>query len=644
MGILLFLPSFIVAIFLAFYIPGRAILGKQEKLSRLGIFTSSIILGIVLWGWQGYIFGFLHLRNLSYVYLLIFLGFFIYKRYYSFRIPKVNFRKFDWIAIVIAAVGVFGQIIPYAKNGLMTQMGLFISNYNNVDQVWHATLIEELVRRFPPNEPGLYGISLINYHFWFHLVTAELIRVFHLPLFQTQFIGMYALGPVLLALIAYPLATVIYNSKLFIRLVLFFLFFSGDAAGWVMLLLHHNFAFRLEGVFENATTFMDAPGRGFAVIIALTGLYLLFKHKDKLSWKLIAITGLLFGSLAMFKIYISIPFMLGLFFLSLINGLKRNFSALWSFIIASIFSLVQFLPFNASSGGLFFLPVDIPRNFITQKGLELSFINQRWTIYLQHQSYIRLTEYGIFMIAVYLFMQFGVKLIGLLPLKKVTKAIGSEYFMFLYSILLSSLVLGLFFYQRVGGANIWEFFMTSSLILSILVSLNLSVLLAKFNKVVAILVVFIVIAFTIPRWIYSVNYYLQADYFSAFHGVSNSELRAYDFLKNNTPKNSELLLVDQPAYTSYSSLASVLTERNLFFSGTGVSQVVTPEYLRREEDVALIKTSKDYKKVEQVLAKDQINYVMLYNNTLAGTTSALLNDKFLKEVFSNSVAKIFKVN
>lgn len=620
------------------------ILGQQKNLSGLGNFAVSIILGIVLWGWQGYIFGFLHLRNLSYVYLLISLGLFIYKKYYSFRIPKINLRKFDWIAIVIATVGVFGQIIPYAKNGLITKMGLFISSYNNVDQVWHATLIEELVRRFPPNEPGLFGIALINYHFWFHLVTAELIRVFHLPLFQTQFIGMYALGPILLALIAYPLAAAIYNSKLFIRLVFFFLFFSGDAAGWVMLLLHHNFAFRVEGLFENATTFMDAPGRGFAVIIALAGLYLLFKHKDKLSWRLIVITGLLFGSLAMFKIYIGIPFMLGLFFLSLIKGLKRSFSVLWSFIIASILSLIQFLPFNASSGGLSFLPVEVPREFIAQKALNLGFIDQRWTIYMTHHNYLRLLEYGILMTAIYLCVVFGLKILAVIPFKKTIKVLGQNYFLFLYFILLSSLVLGLFFYQRVGGANIWEFFMASSLILSILFSLSLSVLLAKFNKVVAVLVVIIIIVFTIPRWIYSVNYYLQADYFSAFHGVSNSELRVYGFLENNTPKNSTLLFIDQPTYIAYSSLASVLTERNLFFSGTGVSQVVTLEYLKREEDVAFIKTSKDYKKVERVFKKDQINYVILYENTLAGTTSALLNDKFLKEAFSNSTAKIFKVN
>ena len=101
----------------------------------------------------------------------------------------------------------------------------------------------------------------------------------------------------------------------------------------------------------------------------------------------------------MFKIYIGIPFMLGLFFLSLIKGLKRSFSVLWSFIIASILSLIQFLPFNASSGGLSFLPVEVPREFIAQKALNLGFIDQRWTIYMTHHNYLRLLEYGILMTA-----------------------------------------------------------------------------------------------------------------------------------------------------------------------------------------------------------------------------------------------------
>src|ERR1035437_3735148 len=207
MEIILFLIYFIFASFLAFYIPGRVILGEQKNLSALGIFAVSYVIGIVFWGWQGYLFGFLQLRNLSYLYLLVFLGLFIFRKYYSFKIPKANSKKFDWLTILMAVVGITAQIIPFMRNGQILNQGLFVSNNNAVDHVWHVTLVGELVRRFPPNEPGMYGIPLLNYHFWFNLVTADLIRVFHLPLFETQFIGMYTLVPILLALIVCALAT-----------------------------------------------------------------------------------------------------------------------------------------------------------------------------------------------------------------------------------------------------------------------------------------------------------------------------------------------------------------------------------------------------------------------------------------------------
>jgi hypothetical protein len=640
MNVLLFLPLFLAAAFLAFYVPGRVVLGEQGKLSRVGSFAVSIILGLVLWGWQGYLFGFLNLRWLSYPYLALFLWLFIKQKYLSFYIPKVKFSNIDWITILMSIVGITGQAFQFVRNGQILPQGLFISYNNAVDHIWHATVTEELVRRFPPNEPGMYGILLTNYHFWFHLVTAEIIRVFHLPLFQTQFIGMYTLGSILLALLAYSLATAIYKSKLFLRLVIFFLFFSGDAAGWVMLLLHHNFAFRLEGLFENATTFMDAPGRGFAVIIALAGVYILFRYKDKLSWRMIAISGLLFGSLAMFKIYIGIPFMLGLCFLSVINGLRRNFSTLWTFIIAGIFSAIQFLPFNTSSGGLVFLPFEIPREFIAQKALALGFIDQRWTIYLAHHNYFRLAEYGILMTMAYLTAQFGIKLLGLSPLKKTRRVLGSNFYLFLVAIVIFSFILGLFFYQKVGGANIWEFFMAASPVLAIMVSLNIALYLPK-SRLFTYLIIFAIIGFSIPRWIDSVNNYFQIDYLSGFHGISNSELASYAYLKANTAKDANILFVDSSNIYPASSLVSIFTERNLFLSGTGVSQITTPQIAKRIKDVKTIKTSLNAQKVEDILKRDNINYIYVYNPVVLPVATV---SPSLKIVFSNSSGRIFRVN
>jgi len=641
MSLILFIPSFIISIFLAFYIPGRVILGFQKNLSRIGLFSVSFILGIVLWGWQGYVFGFLQTRWLSYVYLLVFLAIFIKKKYYTFKIPKIHPVKFDWVTLTIITIGIIGQIMPFIKYGQITPLGLFISNYNNVDHIWHVDIVSELVRRFPPNEPGMYGILLVNYHFWFHLVTAELIRVFYLPIFSTQFIGMYPLATILLALIGYSFAVSLCDSKLFLRLFIFLLYFSNDARIWFDLLIDHKFTPLVGSSFEDATKFMDLPGRGFAVIISLAALYILYKNKEKISWEIIFFISLLIGSLMGFKVYFGIPFLFGMFCLSIYGIFKKKSSYFWIFIISFFLSLIQFLPFNYSSGGLFFLPFEIPRSFIVSLP-NMSWIDQRWNIYQLHGNYFRLIEYGILMSFGYLFVQLGVKLAGIIPFKRTIRLMGVSFSILLYSVLFSSIILGLFFYQKLGGPNIWEFFLTGSLILTITVSLNISLYLANAKKQIVIVLILAIIIFIIPRWVNSIFSYLKLDYFSGFHGISRTELESYGYLKNNTPKDSLVAVVNQEKYIYLSSIVSVLSERNLFFSGAGEDQSLTPEMTSRKNDLNEIRTSLDTERVNAILKKDKINYIYIYNKP--STPSAVFKDNLLQKVFSNGAAKIFKVN
>jgi len=645
MSLLLFFPLFIISIFLAFYIPGRVFLGEQKNLSKLGLFATSFILGIVLWGWQGYIFGYLQLRWLSYLYLLIFLALFIKKKYFKFKLPKIEFKKIDFILTLIILIGIFGQVMPFIKTGLISTNGLFISSYNYCDHIWHAGLAQELSQNFPPSEPGLSGILLQNYNFWFHLIEGEFVRVFNLPLLSVQSIGLYPLASILLALIGYVFAKSIYNSKSFVRIFLFFLFFAGDAIGWLFSILNKSLILNMSQGFDDAWKFMDTPGYGFSVLIVLAAFYIFFKNKQKLSWKNILIIGILIGSLIGFKVYIGIPVLLGFSFLSLFGFLKKNYAYLGIIIIAGVLSMAQFLPFNAKSGGLFFLLLEVPRGFISQKGLAMSYIDQRWSIYLEHHNYFRLFEYGLYMTGIYLLVNFGAKLIGFFPLKRTIKILGADFTILLYSILLPALIMSMFLYQKVGGGNIWQFLLPVSLILTIVASLNLSILLSKLNKIPIILIFILIIIFMFPSWANFMSYYFKADYLSPFHGISSLELNAYNYLRNNTLENSKLLLIDQPSYNTCSavSIAKVLTGRNLYFSGTGVSGVVFPEYLRREKDVSFVKSSNDDEGVIKTLKNDNINYVVIYNNTPIATNSPLLKNKFLKKVFSNQSAKIFEV-
>jgi hypothetical protein len=637
MELILFYIYFIFASLLAFYIPGKVVLGTPKNLSKIGDFAVSYILGIVLWGWQGYVFGFLHLRNLSYLYLLVFLLLFLRKKYFFVKIPKINFKKIDLISLLIILVGIFSQTFQFIKIGQVKPQGIFMIANNSVDAVWHASLVTELVKHFPPFEPGMYGVNLVNYHFWFNFVTAELVRVFNLPVLSTMFSGMYVLVPILLGLIGYALAKIIYNNKFFLRLFLFLLFFAGDASFWAMGYFVHVFNFNAGWIFEDASKFMDIPGRGIAEIIFFAGLYLLIANKEKLSFKNIFFLGILFGSLYSFKVYFGISVLVGLFCLSIFKLIKKEFSYFGILIIASIFTLCQFLPFNSSSG-LFFLPLDMPREYFVQAAYKMTWIDLRLEIYRQHSNYFRLVEYFSLMTIGYLIFQFGTKIIGLIPLKRNIVKLNPDISVFLYSILFASLGFGLFFYQKVGGANIYEFFLVSSMVLVILTSLTLSLYLPK-NKIVTFVLILVFLIITLPRWVYSVTDYAKTEYFSGFHGVTNQELQIYNYLKNYKD-NSSLLVLGKVNYTAVSSIMSVLTDKNIFLLGSGsLGQTNVSEIERRTKVVDFVGNSNNDQAVIEILKKNNINLLYVLNDY--NKESKIRNNRYLRMIFSNSLGKIY---
>lgn len=62
--------KFGLAVILAFYIPGNLLI-KKLRLPPLSTAVLSICSGIVLWAWQGYIFGNLNFRSGTYAYLIL---------------------------------------------------------------------------------------------------------------------------------------------------------------------------------------------------------------------------------------------------------------------------------------------------------------------------------------------------------------------------------------------------------------------------------------------------------------------------------------------------------------------------------------------------------------------------------------------
>lgn len=640
-----FVLYFLIAVIIAFYIPGRVILGERKGLSTLAIVSLSLLIGVALWGWQGYILGYLNIRAASYLYLGTFIILFYQRGLYKqfVKKPHISFKKIDWVILILIILGVIGQNLYYFRMGFTVPEGILNVVYNQPDHYWHTSMVNELVKRIPPHEPGMYGILKTNYHYWFNLVTAELVRVFRLPLFQTQYLGMYVFGSVMVGMMSYVLANYILPSKFFSRLVVFFFYFSSDAAYWIVLLASKKFDFKVPSVFEHGALFMDNPPRAFSVIIALAAIYLLFLYIDK-KYKNVFVMALIFGSLVGFKIYTGIATAFGLSALAAYHlFFKRNITTSILVVITGILSALVFFPVNAKSGGIFFLPFERGRDFITYKPLGFHDLEMRWRVYEEHKNTPRLIQLGVIMTAIYILAQYGIKILGFIPYKKTLQILGREKVLFLYAAMLPTIFIGIFFSQKAHVSDSFNFFMPAIIILIFLTSLNLTFWLQKRSMLLKTAVISLLIIFSLPRWIYNVSDFLP-EVFALQRGsfVPNKELESYYFLRDHTPQDSLVLVMNRFAFDGISAIVSIYSDRNMYLSGQGVIIAHDAVNEERVKTVQRIIQSNNYKVVNELLRKNKIDYVYFYGNpalNLGISPKKLQADK----VFDNGFAQIFKM-
>ena len=184
---------------------------------------------MVLWGWQGFIFGYLGLRWLSYPYLLIAFTFWVKTYIKGNRInpfEKLRSRKINLLLLALILTGSLIQLTRVWFTGTLYSNGLYFCCGNTSDSLFHIALTNQIVKTFPPFQPGMFGVIVHNYHYWSNLVIAELIRVFHLPLIATQYQYSTLLISTFLGLSALVFGQVIKLGKSFVLwLMIFFKLF-----------------------------------------------------------------------------------------------------------------------------------------------------------------------------------------------------------------------------------------------------------------------------------------------------------------------------------------------------------------------------------------------------------------------------------
>lgn len=644
MSFWLYFLIFFIGVFFAFFIPGDLLI-KKYNLSIFQRFVLGTGIGMVLWGWQGFIFGYLELRNLSYFYIgiLFLLWISIQGRKFIKAITNKNFISgIDWAVAFLIILGVGIQLSSVWFNGVYLKKGLFFCCSNLSDSIFHTALTDQIVKDFPPFEPGMHGEIVRNYHYWGNLIIGELIRVFHLPLIPTQNQYSMLLISAFLGLSGVVLGQISGLGKIFYRWLVFFLYFGGDLIFLLVSIVRKEINFQMSSI-EDGAKFLVNPPRAISIIILFIGLNIFLIWLKKKSLSLGILMMLVLASTIGFKVYTGFFVLVGLFALLVFYVFKKRFQFVLLFFVAVFLSAIIYFPVNKDAGGLYFTGLSLFESFIVQPWMMLDRLELARRVYLEHRSWLRVAQYEIIFAFIFIATVFGTKLLGLLQSKKSLSRLPIELNIFLISGMVVSAILGLFFQQYTGGSNTFNFLVSVFIICSIYTALACSYWVGKLHRNFNIFVILIVVIFTVPRVLQITLVNVQSIQQGKGFIIDSYELSGLQYLREKTERDA-IILVDYKAFKvdAESPYVSFLADRQVFLSGFRESLTTHGvDFSARKAIADAILTSHNSKEIREDLVKNKIAYLYLslLNNTLA-TEAA----QFSSIVFQNQKVRILRNN
>ncbi len=546
-NLIIFLLGFLVT----FFIPGFVVLSKIKLKDTTSKLLTSPFLGIALWGLINYLFAWLKLRNLVYLYLLIFLILFI--KQLKIKNLKINFAglKKNKLLIFIIILGSLVELSTVFFSGLMTSKGIIFYWLNAFDGVFHISLINELIKNFPPLQPGAAGLPVTNYHYWSNMVMADFIRVWQTPITHTFFQYFPLVLSFLMGLVFYKLTKLLSNSKTAGLWAVFLLYFGADISYIFNLILHQNFNWQIASIDNGIIQFLNPP-QTFAKILLASGLILLIKAIQEKNKKLEFISVLIFSTLVGFKIYFGIFAVLFYCLYVLLNFLKKrnlietfikNKLTILNVLIFALISSLIFFPVNKEAGGLFWAPLNWVKLYIGAENLNWNDWWLRMQVYQEYKNIKFIVFYNFLASMMFLISVYALKICGFFFNKTVAQKTDINIFKSLYITAFLFLFIGANTLQKSGGHNVFNFFVVSLIIFGILAAINLDYFLNKINnKLIKNLLIILSIMIILPRTM-AVFYHQSRNYLKGFDAtiLTLEEYQALNYLAINNP-NSTILV------------------------------------------------------------------------------------------------------
>lgn len=565
-------------------------------------------------------------------------------------------KKQKIIPFLIILLGTFVLSLTMIRSGIKYNFGIGFWGPNGHDGIWHLSLINQLQKSIPPQNPIFSGTVLNNYHWGFDLIAAILGKIINNNVF-----AYFQLLPILLGLALgyFSYKLVKENSKDKITPILFtFLIYFCGSFGWIYTLIKSG-QIGGESLFwsmQSVSTLINPPF-ALSLVTLLIGLIIWSKNNNSTKYRLAVINGLVFGLLSGIKVYAGILIGLSLVVFWLIRLLKTkkiiNFTFVtWFITLITSVLILTFLGVLRGTSLLEFKPFWFIHSMI--ESLDKFYLPQVASYRSSLSQNLSLIKFPLFIIiefillCIFLIGNTGLRCLGFITIFQKTKKHSFTSLEKLILILMTvSFFIPLLFVQKGTAWNTIQFFYYFIFFSNLFFAQFLANLIKKKKLSKIILATGLLIVANITSFSTIKDYLgnpppadLPTQEIEALNFLKKQKdgvilTYPYDkYLKNSMSTPIPLYAYETTAYVSTFSNKTTFLEDEMNLDITGFNWQV-----RRQEEIEFFNTTNEFF-ARGFLVNNQIDYIYLVNGQKFNLTETQLQ---IKKIFDNEAVRIYQV-
>lgn len=535
---------FLLAVITLFYLPGSYINSLLKvKLNLLEDLFISTVFGLLLFTAFSFFTSYVNLQIIVVIAFLLLDILAIKSKFWT----RLRLDKKDIIPLLFVLFLSLIFCIPMITSGFEGD-SLRLIGVNNIDTLWYLSLINELKFNFPPDHPGFSGEPLFGYHFLLFFLMAKVGDIFNIPSITL----VLKLFPVLIGILwgigVYALIKKWIKNRLTAVIGVFLTMFGGSSVylSWLegYTSLHIDSGY---GIMQPATSLANPPF-AISIVFLIAFLFSLHGYLKSRFYGWLFIISLIVGLTPLFKVYGGIIIIVAFALLFLYEIFRKKFNIIFFSLISAILFFLSYWSFTDRNAHLIFYPFWPIHNTLIDNFPWYGY-DEKIRTYSQQGVISGLIRTELYALYIFFIGNLGTRIIGLLLgiiffLKNRKRpSLFTVVFLFLTLI---ALVIPTFFIQTGKVFETIQFAWYYLFLVSILAAIGYGCLFSlRFNLILKLFLIIIIIVATIPSAISSLRGYLN---FNESTIMDKDFYNSLSFLSKNGDYNDTVLVLPEPSY------------------------------------------------------------------------------------------------